>query len=224
MTTEYKIKPKLGEGVYLPKDIATILNLDYQKVYRWIAGYWKGGLNDKFDYTFGDDRAINFFSLIEFYTFFKLRERGVSVNELKKLHGTLEEKLNTKYPFAMATDFYVEKKSKYKKFVYFNYLGSLMKFHPKNQFKFDFFKDFLDKIEFNDEGLAIKYFPLGTEKSIVVDPKFQFGQPIISGKNVRTEVIYKFHLGGESDESICNLYNLNMAEVKDAISFHLKAA
>ncbi len=79
-TNTINIEARIGEGIYLVKDVSKILGLDYEKVYRWIIGYWTGNLQAHYNYTFGEqhNRAINFYSLIEFYTFFKLREKGLN--------------------------------------------------------------------------------------------------------------------------------------------------
>lgn len=218
------IEATLGEGIFLMKDVAKILQLDYNKVYRWIVGYWKTGLNGDIDYTFGEDgnKAINFYSLIEFYTFFKLREKGVSSSEIKKFHASLVEDLKTPYPFAIANEYFVEnrktKKTK-KTFVYYKYCDSLIKFSKKKQFSFDFLDSFLEKIEFDDNNMAVRFYPLDKSKNVVVDPRHQFGQPTIAGTNIKTQTIYSLYNGGETLENISYLYNLSHEKVRDAISF-----
>lgn len=224
----YDIKAKLGEGIYLVKDVSKILHLEYEKVYRWIVGYWGGNLDTHFKYTFGDvdNRAINFYSLIEFYTFFKLREKGLSTTEIRKLHNKLSETLKTPYPFAIGQDFYIDhrkqkdpKKKPKKKFIYYNYLDSLIKFDKRDQFSFDFMEKFLDKIEFDDNNLAVRFFPLTDSRNVVVDPKHQFGQPVISGTNIKTQTLSNLYRGGETLENISILYNISIDKVQDAITF-----
>jgi uncharacterized protein (DUF433 family) len=218
------IKPALGEGVYLVKDVSKILHLDYEKVYRWIVGYWNGNLSENINYTFGgaNNRAINFYSLIEFYTFFKLREKGVSSTQIRKLHSELAEIFQTPYPFATAQDFFVEsrktKKTK-KKFVYYTYLNSLIKLDKKYQFSFDFMEKFLEKIEFDENNLAVRFFPLHNSRNVVVDPKHQFGQPVVSGTNIKTQTLFSLYQGGETLEDISLLYKISIDKVEDAINF-----
>lgn len=225
MNTPFKnITPKIGEGVYLVKDVSKILHLDYEKVYRWLAGYWSGNLNKDINYTFGEpgNRAINFYSLIEFYTFFTLREKGLSSTQVKKLHAKLSGLLHTPYPFAVAQDYYVEdrktKKTK-KKFVYYTYLDSLIKLDEKHQFSFDFMEKFLERIDFDENNLAVRFYPLPNSKNVVVDPKHQFGQPVVSGTNIKTQTLFSLYQGGETVENISILYNLPIKKVEDAISF-----
>lgn len=218
------IKPKLGEGIYLTKDVAKILHLEYEKVYRWLGGYWAGNLDEDYNYAFGEpgNRAINFLSLIEFYTFYRLREKGVSSTTIRKLHNKLSDILNTPYPFAVAQDFYIEKKKtvKTKKtFVYYTYLDSLIKLDRKYQFSFSFMEKFLEKIEFDENNIAVRFYPLAESRNVVVDPKHQFGQPVISGTNIKTQTIFNLFEGGESAENISILYNIGLDKINDAISF-----
>lgn len=215
------IQPKLGEGIYYLKDISTILHLDYDLVRRWIAGYWDA----HFKSTFGEgkSRAINFYSLIEFYTFYKLREQGVSAQELRKAHKIIGEELNTPYPFAIADAFNFENR-RYKKFVWYELNGSKVRADGKRQISLAFIQKFIERIDYDKNQLAQRFYPLENTKNIVVDPKHQFGQPIITGTNIKTNTIYHLHLGGETNENICTLYHLSEDKVQDAINFHLNAA
>lgn len=227
MTTS--IEPKLGEGFYLAKDVAHILRLDYQKTYRWMVGYWglQGGLNEDVKYTFGgQERAINFYSLIEFYTFFKLRENGVSAQKIRQAHNELSRLYNTPYPFAKIRDFRIEPRKNrtgdyVKKFLYYQDGQSLIKLDGKQQVIFNGFIDrFLRKIEFDDNSrLASKFFPLDNSRNVVVDPNHQFGQPTVFNTNIRIDTLYNLHLGGESVDFIARLYDLSIAQVRDAIAF-----
>lgn len=219
-----QIEPKIGEGIYVVKDVAKILYLDYAKTYRWIVGYWGGSLDEKTCYTFGeaDNRAINFLSLIEFYTFFRLREKGLSTAEIRKLHNVLSKVLRTPYPFAIAQDYFIEGKNK-KKFVYFEHLSNLVKLDEKLQYSLRFIENFLEKIEFDDNNLAARFYPLANSKNVVVDPKHQFGQPIVAGTNIKTHTLYSLYKGGETLEDISSLYHISLEKVQDAIAFQ-KAA
>lgn len=57
--------PKIGEGIFLTKDVSNILLLPYPKVRHLMKSFWHSKV-------FGNDKnlAINFYALIEFYTFF----------------------------------------------------------------------------------------------------------------------------------------------------------
>jgi uncharacterized protein (DUF433 family) len=83
-----------------------------------------------------------------------------------------------------------------------------------------FIEPFLKKIEFGNDMLAKRFFPLEKSKIIVVDPKHQFGQPTITGTNIRVDVIRKLHDGGESKKNICILYDLKARQIDDALLYY----
>jgi uncharacterized protein (DUF433 family) len=209
----FQIKPRVGEGIYTKIDVANILHLPYTKVSQWMNEFWD-------DYTFGikGNKAINFYTLIEFYTFYHLREMKISSQKIKKAHSIIAEDLNTKYPFARKI-YATEKHG-----IWYEELEMLVKADRKQQLYLkDLLIPFLNKIEFNEENLAFRYFPTDAKK-VVVDPKFQFGQPTIEGTGIKADIINGFYQGGESKETICKLYDLTIEQVNDAILYFKKSA
>lgn len=106
IATPFKVtdnSPELGEGIFLTKDVSEILHLPYRKVRRWIFDFWDKRFGEERGlYSFGDEgsKAVNFHTLIEFYIFFQLREKGISAQNIQKIYKQLSKDLNTKYPFA----------------------------------------------------------------------------------------------------------------------------
>ncbi len=205
--------PKLGEGIFLMKDVANILNLPYSKVRIGMNEFWE-------DYTFGEkgNKAVNFYTLIEFYTFYQLRAKGISSQMIKKAHQRIAKDLNTPYPFArnIRTD---------GKHIWFDFLEDIVNADGKQQISIkSILLPFLKKIEFNEADIANRYFPLQNSKKVVVDPKYQFGQPTITGTGIKVETIGKLYKGGESQKNIASLYDLRSAEVRDAIAYYKQSA
>jgi len=210
----FKVVPTVGEGIYISEDVAKILQLDPYKVRRLLNGFWDA-------YTFGEKRtkAINFYSLIEFFVYFHCRQHGMSAQRIKKYHNQLKEDLNTKYPFAhyeIRTDF---------RNIWAIESGNLIKGDGKQQYDFLPLLDrFLHKISYGKDKIAKQYFPLEKSHNVVVDPQHQFGQPTLNGTNIKTKTIYTLYRGGEKEKFISELYNIPLKKVKDAIAFHKQAA
>lgn len=221
VTTKKSIgPPKLGEGIYLPADVAQILKLDYHRVKYLMNTFWSG-------HTFGDKRnkAINFFSLIEFYTYYHLREKGFSSQRIKNFHKTLSGSLETSYPFA--TIRVVDRKNTTGKTkntrIWYECMGELMRDDRINQPSIsEFVKPFLKQIDFGDDKLAKRFYPLHHTKNIVVDPLHQFGQPVVSGTNIQTRAIFNLFDAGESKINIGKLYDISVNAVDDAIRLHTR--
>ena len=152
-------KPRLGEGIFLTSDVAEILQLPYSKVRRWIVELWDNRLATDGTYSFGEEgnKAVNFYTLIEFYTFYQLRLKGVSAQKIQKVHKTISKELNTPYPFA--TNIRTDGKE-----IWYDYLDELVNANGKKQLDIKaVLEPFLHKIEFGKNILAELYFPL--EKS-----------------------------------------------------------
>lgn len=212
--------PQVGEGVFLIRDVAEILLLPQSKVRFWLIEFWEGRFSKDYRYSLGtkENRSVNFYTLIEFYTFYHLRSNGLSSQKIQKYHNQLSKELKTQYPFARTihTD---------GKYLWYEALGELVKLDGKLQLDFKLLLlPFLRKIEFNSEGLAKKYYPLDNSKNVVVDPKHQFGQPTINGTNIKVSTIFNFYKGGESVKNICNLYDLTLKQVEDAIQYYHRTA
>jgi len=212
--------PKLGEGIYSPDEVAEILHLPYHKVKALIRGYWDTA-------TFGTrrNRVINFLGLIEFYIYYYLRHHGWSAQKIKKLHTQLSSSFDTPYPFASLKIKTHRRDQDQKVEAWIDHDGRLIQADGKLQPSFrEFIEPFLEQIEYGEDLLAKRFYPFKESKAIVIDPKKQFGQPIIDGNGVRTEVVWKFHLGGESNKAIASMYDLTEEQVEDAIKYHLQAA
>lgn len=210
---------KIGSGIYTAPDVAKILRIPYPKAKYWFNYYAKYKLFDSIGYRYyfniKDTIAIDFLTLIEMHVFYLLKDKvGMKTNNIIKNHKILSEELKTPYPFAFS-DIYASPKR-----IIFE-SNSILKIADDLQQTFieDFIIPYYEKIEFNEEKLAHKYYPLGKENSIVVDPDHQFGKPIIEGTNIITETLYDYYLGGDSIEFIARLYNLTPKNIKDAIEF-----
>lgn len=208
--TKIKETPIIGEGVFLTRDVANILSLPYSKVRNLMKNFWH-------DKTFGNEKnlSINFYALIEFYTFYQLRLLKVPAVEIKKAHKILSKELKVKYPFALSgirTD---------GKNVWYETLENLIKIDGKNQFVIrEFITKFLHKIEFGENNIAKCFYPIPNSKLVVVDPKHQFGQPTITGKNISVSAIKKLYEGGETPSEIASLYDIKIAQVAHALEFY----
>ncbi len=214
----------LGTGIYTIPDVAAILGLPQAKVRRWLHEYWNQQFGKPNQTIFSDgegkELVTNFLTVIEFFTFYQLREEGISAQKIVKAHHVLEKVLNTKYPFAKSqilTDG--------KQVLFSGEVGEIIKADDSLQITIkEVFEPFCKKVDFNKDHLAARFFPMGKDNSVIIDPKRQFGQPVIADTNILTETIYGLFRGGESIDVIVKLYDLTPKQVDDAINYHRNAA
>jgi len=214
----------LGTGIYTLPDIAAILNLPQAKVRRWMHEYWKVHFGKADQIAFSDgtgtELVTNFYTLIEFFTFYQLRALGVTAQRIVRAHQVLEDVYKTAYPFATSKILTDGKEVLFK-----GEVGDIIRADETLQITIkEVLEPFCKKIEFDDDSLAKRFYPFGRDSEIVIDPHRQFGQPVISNTNILTETVYNLYRGGESTDLIARIYDLTTTQVQDAIDFHRHVA
>jgi len=226
MLETFENKLQLGNGVYTVPEIAHILRMPAHKVRRWISSYWDGELGKVYEQNYswkiGDNKAIGFHTLVEFYVMVQFAEAGVSIRKILTAHQILATQHLTIFPFAIKE--VLDNVTTDGKKIFIKQGEHVLTLDGTKQLNLDFIKMFFKKLDFDNEMLASRFWPLGKEKEIVCDPHHRFGQPVIDGTNIQAEAIYRMHLANEPVKFIAQLYEISTSEVKHAIEFYKSAA
>jgi len=208
---------RLGEGIYTAADAARILRIPYSKANYWFQYYVKHRLFDSVGFRhyfpIKNSIAVNFLTLIEMYVFYALKEKKQKTRDIITAHHNMHKHLDTPYPFAMEHIYVMGKKILFGDEDSMTAANNLLRVIP------EITKEHAEKITFSDERIAKKFYPLGKDKSVVINPENQFGHPIIDGTNIMTDTIYDYHLGGDSKEFIADLFDISVQNVEDAIEY-----
>ena len=224
----FENKPMLGYGIYTVPDLARILNLKYYKVQRLLNEYWDNriakNLGERYSWTDGKSKAVSFHTLVEFYTFFQLREAKILTREILKAHEILSKKYDTPFPFA-TSELLKSIRTAGKKILFQKNKDEIVNLDFTGQFNIHFLVNFMKKLDFQKEDdMAARLWPLGKKRNIVVDPKYQFGHPTIEGTRILPRIIYGMSLADEPIPFIAKTYRISVAAVKDAIYYCSKEA
>ena len=206
---------KNNNGTYSIEDIATILNLPEAQGKQWLREYMKGQV--AIDEPASEPAvAANFHTLIEFYTFYQLRAQGVWPSKINNAREILSDILHTDYPFATA-NILTDGRN-----VFYNAeVGELIQADQTLQLTIQqVVEPFCKRIEFGDDSLATKLYPLGREASIQIDPARQSGRPVVGDTEVLSQSVFDFFLHGNPVSSVAKRFNLTEKEVEDVIVFH----
>lgn len=217
---------QLGNGIFTTQEIAQILRVPYYKVNKWITKYWDGNLGKCYEHEYswsvGNTRAVGFHTLIEFYVMMQFAEAGVVTKEVLKAHKELSKFYNTNFPFAQKEVLDNIKTDNSKIFLYIN--GDTISLDGSRQFNLDIIKVFFKNLDFDNDMLASRFWPMGKKHKVVCDPLRKFGQPVLDGTSIQSEAIYRMYLAEESISFIASIYEIPVNMVKDAIAFHKNAA
>lgn len=77
---------------------------------------------------------------------------------------------------------------------------------------------FLDTVDYEDEWVH-RWWPGGRERSVVVDPRYGYGLPVVAGTGVRTEIIRERVEAGDSLEQIGRDFGVSRREIEHALEF-----
>jgi uncharacterized protein (DUF433 family) len=80
---------------------------------------------------------------------------------------------------------------------------------------------FLEELDYAG-AFASRWWPLGKDKPIMVDPDYGYGLPVVARSGVRTEIILERFRAGDLEAQIVEDFNLDRIEVGRALQFELK--
>lgn len=212
---------RLGGGVYSVADAAKLLHLPYSKVGYWVRNYWSKALPETVGqkYTWTSETtglSIDFNTLIEIYVLAKLQEQGLSTKKTIKAYKQIVELTLLTRPFLHKT--VIEKLLHDGANLTFEWSGALVSLDGTKQTNLGFLRDFLEKLEFDDDIVA-RYYPAGKDSDVLVDPKRQMGQPILKGTNIYPETIYELVQANEPKSFIAYMYSIDEKAIDDAVTY-----
>ena len=229
VTTWGPRKSLIGVGSYSLRDAALLLGIPYAKLRRWAAGYWYSAADaDRFSAALVpgqsdeiEDRILSFQELMEFAVIRFYRSEGVSMTVVRAARAKAQELFRTEFPFAT-------RRLQTNGVGIFADLSDIEgvpheRLHlelSRSQVTHDeFVEPFFRKLDFDDDGQASAYWPLGRDKSVLLYATRSFGQPIIQRNGTPTFVLFQMREGGESVARIASWYGLSHDEVEAALEY-----
>ncbi len=224
--------------IYNPAYVSQLIDLSTGRIKRWLQGYaftYQSGssgekvMSYKAPVIGRDDSNLpnyaSFLDLIDLLFVKQFLAKGLSLQKIRKALIEVQSLLGG-YHFAQRL-FFSDGKNIYLQIK--NDSESLIELLSGGHWVIsEFIKELAHQIEFDEPtGFATKWYPLGKNGLVVLDPKISFGRPIIVGKNISTDNIFNCYLGeNENISKVCNWLNLNQEQVNAAIKFEigLKAA
>jgi len=70
----------------------------------------------------------------------------------------------------------------------------------------------------------VRWWPVGRDTPIVIDPRVSFGRPYVASKGVSTDAIRSRFVARESIDDIVDDFDLTEEEVEAALRFDIPAA
>ncbi len=221
----------IGKGIYTIPQASKLLQLPYQRVSRLINGYSfpqkkTGGKKQmppvtQEDLPIIDDKvAISFVNLIELLFVREFRNLGASLTTIRLASKEAADILQVTHPFAYHR-FAIENKKIFLRIKQESGDIHLIELAKKQYCIEPFIKQFLHDIEFDEiTGLASRWYPLGKDTFVVLDPQIAFGAPTIDGTRITTDILFGAFEAENTFDDIAKWYEIDAVKVEAAIKFH----
>jgi uncharacterized protein (DUF433 family) len=170
----------------------------------------------EFEYD-SNDVVISFLDLVELLFISNFINNGISIQKIRKAAISASKFLNTTHPFAVRK-MYTDGKSIFAEIAQRENDTSLLDLINKQyEFKKLIEQTLYKCIDFDRCDCAEKWWPLGKNENIVLDPSRNMGQPILNKYNIKTELIYELYKTNHSINEISDWYELDINAIEAAI-------
>jgi uncharacterized protein (DUF433 family) len=187
---------------------------------RWVKGYWYWHDSGErvrlpaITSESGPEAAVSFFDLIGVVAIRELRKANLSLPQVRRVVTYCQRELGLEYPLVTET-FRTDGRE-----VFIEAEGHLLDVGRRGgqQVWDEVVAPFLQTIDYHHE-FARRWWPLGRDVKVVVDPRYGFGLPVIAGSGVRTEIVAERHRAGDANGEIAYDFGVTVPEVEDALRY-----
>jgi uncharacterized protein (DUF433 family) len=162
--------------------------------------------------------ALGFFDLLEVRAVDAFISEGVSWRDLRRIHDLAREWVGNSHPFCtnkFATDghtIFMELRAKN---------DEVMLWDMRDvQRVFDrIIRPFLKNVEFDNGRNPRRWWPRGRSRQVAVDPRRNFGHPIIFKEGISTKILSRSANANNSADEVARWFEISSAAVREAIDF-----
>ena len=229
--TEY-----VGAGIYSVSEASKLTHVSRQRIQRWLHGYTYTHKNQmKVSPSvwaphfpmIGGTYALSFRDLLEVRFVDAFRKHRVGWKTLRRAADAAMSLYKSSHPFStqrFRTDgntIFADLATETNEKVLLDLARSQLAFS-------EVLSPYLyEGLEFRNDNV-VRWWPLGTNRSVVIDPGLSFGQPVIKQRAIPTASLYnafkanKKQRAKETIEFVAAWYEVEVSAVQDAIDFERK--
>jgi uncharacterized protein (DUF433 family) len=222
----------IGRGVYTLAETSLLTGVNRYRISRWARGYTftYHGKRQTMPAIIGrepDSAAspiLTFADLIEIRFLEAFRQKGVSTKALRIASQRAKELLGRHHPFSTQI-FKSDGRTILAEITKETGDRALLDI-LSDQFVFEtVIASYLYAgLDFNELKEPARWWPLGKDHTVVIDPRRAFGAPIIARTGVPTKILNSAVNAEQSVEFVAKWYGVEIDEVTDAVQFETKLA
>jgi uncharacterized protein (DUF433 family) len=210
--------------LYSATDASMFLHLPRSTVCAWAFG--QRGFAPVLDVPAENGSMLTFKNLVELHVLAVLRrERGVALASVRSALLALRRELGDKHPL-LSSKLSTDKNRR----VFVDVLGKLINMSDAGQIEMrEVIAQHLARISRDVDGVPVRLFPFTTSKPnesakpVVIDPRVQFGKPVLAGTRVVTTTLAERLRAGDTVDALAKDYGRPKAEIEAALRYHIAA-
>jgi uncharacterized protein (DUF433 family) len=216
----------LGMGLYNFPEAARYTRLNRSKVREWFVGRPTDASREPVffgDYPpIGHDRALSFHDLVDLYVAGRLREFGLSLQRLRRVHTKMKRELDTPHPFCKR-EILTDGLNVFTRIAHEQGFDELIDV-LKNQRVFPtILMPFLKKIVYDPVTDLARQWAIAD--MVIMDRAMCFGKPIVESVSIPTIVLAKSYCANQQNaDLVADWYGIQPDHVRAAVNFERQYA
>lgn len=214
--------------MYTFSEAARFAGVHSTTVRRWILGYESqtGQMHPVFGGAVAGKAPgpmVSFIQLLEIVVVSRFRYKRVTLDRLRRAHRFARDRFGLEYPFA-SQRLKTDGRHVLQEFEKAEPGSTLLALDQSGQLTLPGgVVHVIDTVDF-DEELALRWYPMGKDVPIVIDPEYGAGRPTIPHRRLTIETIHKRWLAGQKIEFIADDFALEAPLVEEALRYAEKYA
>lgn len=218
----------LHTGIYSIPEAARFTGLETSRVRRWLSGYsftsagqrrssppvWSGELM-----PVKGRRAVSFRDLIEMRFVDAFLRANVSWKTIRDVQDLARREFHLDHPFSTNRFRADGRKLVMSAMSNDPHQAGLFDVSSRQQIFFDAAEPLREELELNEHDLVCRWWPLGRQRYVVLDPTRQWGRPLVARSGVPVALINRARASGMPDAQIAAWLDVHPEEILDAAAF-----
>ena len=216
----------IGLGIYSVPEASRLTGIHPRTIRRWISGYaytvrghrrtqppvWEGQFE-----PIGDELALGFLDLMEIRYVDAFRKSGVPWWIIRTGSTRGKELFHTTHPFCTekfktnGRDLFSDIPDEAGKTITIDVVQNHRTFHS-------ILRRYLHGVTFSNSLIA-QWWPLGSRRHVVIDPRRSFGKPIVDPEGVPTRVLADAAKAEQDPRKAAQIYEVSLTSMRDAVEY-----
>lgn len=213
----------VGIGLYTPVEAGRLVQVSPSKISRWLRGHAIGGRRYeplwRSQVDLGEDGTfLGFRDLQEIRVVAAFIAKGLSPQRVRQAIGLARDLVGDERPLSTKR-FRTDGRSIFLQVIEEDGQTKLIDLF-RRQFAFrEIIEQSLTNLEYDDLGSPMLWWPLGKNRSVVVDPARSFGQPIEAETSIPTATLAAAAKAEASPQAAARAWGVSLRSIRRAVEF-----